>query len=130
MWLNGTLFKPDPVRPAIPIRGATKADIRIAHRGHKHMVAERGREHVRQAIVGAYDIVQRWNYWKPLEAVEYRLHETEPDPARHGEGTTCRNAAVMSAPPIVVRLANTPRIEPSSAKKCPIGRGSDRHTAG
>jgi hypothetical protein len=47
MWLNGTLFKPDPVRPAIPIRGATKADIRAAHRRHKQMIAEHGRERVR-----------------------------------------------------------------------------------
>jgi hypothetical protein len=103
MWLNGTLFKPDPVRPAIPIRGATKADIRAAHRSHKQMIAEHGREHVRQAIAGAYDIVQRWNYWQPLEAVEYRLHESEPDPTRHGEGTTCRNAAIY---PEVVKVAD------------------------
>lgn len=102
MWLNGTLFRADPVRPAIPIRGATLADIRVAHRLHKQMIAERGRHQARQAIASAYDIVHRWNYWKPLEAVAYRLHETEPDPTRHGDGTTCRNAAIY---PEVVKVA-------------------------
>ena len=103
MWINCTLFRADPVRPAIRISGAAKADILLAHRRHKQLIVERGRGPVRQAVAEAYDVVQHWNYWKPLDAVEYRLNELEPDPTRHGDGTTCRNAAMY---PELIKVAH------------------------
>ena len=103
MWINGTLFRADPVRPAIRILGATRVDILLAHRRHKRLIVDRGRGPVRQAVAEAYDVVQHWNYWKPLDAVEYRLNELEPDPTQHGEGTTCRNAAMY---PEVIKVAH------------------------
>jgi hypothetical protein len=102
LWLNGTAFRLDPVRPVFKLVGASKADIVIAHRRHQRLIRNRCRPEIRQAIADAYLIVEQWNYWKPLESVEFRLAELEPDETRRGEGTACRNAAMY---PEVVRLA-------------------------
>ncbi len=57
---------------------------------------------IRQAIADAYDIVEQWNYWRPLEAIGFRLIELQPDETQRSAGTACRNAAMY---PEIVRLA-------------------------
>lgn len=102
MWLNGTAFRVDPTRPVIKIVGASRADILLAHRRHQRLIRNHGRPAIRKAITDAYDIVEQWNYWRPLQAVGFRLIELQPDETQRGAGTACRNAAIY---PDIVRLA-------------------------
>lgn len=103
MWLNGTVFRVDPTRPVIKIVGASRADILLAHRRHQRLIRNHGRPAIRQAITDAYEIVEQWNYWRPLKAVGFRLIELQPDETQRGAGTACRNAAMY---PEIVRLAS------------------------
>lgn len=102
MWLNGTVFRVDHTRPVIKIIGASRADILLAHRRHQRLIRNYSRPAIRQAITDAYEIVEQWNYWRPLEAVGFRLIELQPDETQRGAGTACRNAAMY---PEIVRLA-------------------------
>lgn len=102
MWLNGTVFRVDPTRPVVKIVGASRADVLLAHRRHQRLIRNHGRSAIRQAITDAYEIVEQWNYWRPLEAVGFRLIELQPDETQRGAGTACRNAAMY---PEIVRLA-------------------------
>ncbi|MFV8283876.1 hypothetical protein ACNQPY_05060 [Mycobacteroides abscessus] len=102
MWINGPAFRVDPARPAVKIVGASRADILLAHRRHQRLIRHHGRPTIRQAITDAYDIVEQWNYWRPLEAIGFRLMELEPDETQRGAGTACRNAAMY---PEIVLLA-------------------------
>lgn len=102
MWINGPAFRVDPTRPVIKIVGASRADILLAHRRHERLIRHHGRPSIRQAITDAHDIVEQWNYWRPLEAIGFRLMELQPDEAQRRTGTACRNAALY---PEIVRLA-------------------------
>ncbi len=102
MWINGPTFRVDPTRPVLKIVGASRADILLAHRRHQRLIRHHGRPSIRQAITDAYDIVERWNYWRPLKPVGFRLIELQPEETERGAGTACRNAAMY---PEVVRLA-------------------------
>ena len=102
MWINGPAFRVDLTRPVLKIVGASRADILIAHRRHQRLIRHHGRPSIRQAITDAYDIVERWNYWRPLEPVGFRLIELQPEETERGAGTACRNAAMY---PEIVRLA-------------------------
>jgi hypothetical protein len=102
MWINGPAFRVDLTRPVLKIVGASRADILIAHRRHQRLIRNHGRPSIRQAIMDAYDIVERWNYWRPLEPVGFRLIELQPEETERGAGTACRNAAMY---PEIVRLA-------------------------
>ncbi|MBS1696373.1 MAG: hypothetical protein JST91_29660 [Actinobacteria bacterium] len=46
--------------------------------------------------------MEQWNYWRPLEAIGFRLSELQPDEAQRGAGTASRNAAMY---PEIIRLA-------------------------
>lgn len=102
MWINGPAFRVDPTRPVIRIFGASRADILLAHRRHERLIRHHGRSTIRQAITDAHDIVEQWNYWRPLQAIGFRLVELEADETRRGAGTACHNAAMY---PEIVRLA-------------------------
>jgi hypothetical protein len=102
LWLNGTAFRVDATRPVTKVIGASRADILLAHRRHQRLIHSHGRASIRQAISDAYEVVEHWNYWQPLEAVSFRLAELEPDETQRGSGTACRNAAMY---PEIVRLA-------------------------
>ncbi|WP_141098983.1 TniQ family protein [Mycobacterium avium] len=69
MWLNGTAFRVDPTRPIVRIVGASRADILLAHRRHQRLIRQHGRPAILQSVTDAYDIVEQWNYWRPLEAI-------------------------------------------------------------
>lgn len=101
MWLNGTAFRVDPTRPTVKIVGASRADILLAHRRHQRLIRQHGRPAILQSFTDAYDIVEQWNYWRPLEAIGFRLIELQPDEAQRGAGTASRNAAMY---PEIVRL--------------------------
>ena len=92
MWLNGTAFRIDPKRSAIKLVGAAKADAALSHRRHQWLITHRGRDATRQAVRDAYEIVEDWNRWRLLEAIEYRCQQLEPNPAERGLGTSCFNA--------------------------------------
>lgn len=94
IWLNGTAFRADLRRPTIKLVGAAKADVALSHRRHEWLITHRGREATRQAIVDACEIVEAWNRWRLLEAIDYRCQELEPEPAKRGPGTSCFNAAI------------------------------------
>ena len=102
MWLNGTAFRVDPTRPVVKIVGASRADILLAHRRHQRLIREHGRSAILRSVTDAYDIVEQWNYWRPLEAIGFRLIELQPDETGRGAGTASRNAAMY---PEVVGLA-------------------------
>jgi len=102
MWINGPAFRVDPTRPVVKIVGASRADILLAYRRHHRLIRHHGRPSIRQAIADAYDIVEQWNYWRPLEAIGFRLIELQPDETERGAGTASRNAAMY---PEIVRLA-------------------------
>ena len=102
MWLNGTAFRVDPTRPIVKIVGASRADILLAHRRHQRLIRQHGRPAILQSVTDAYDIVEQWNYWRPLEAVGFRLVELQPDEAQRAAGTASRNAAMY---PEIIRLA-------------------------
>lgn len=102
MWLNGTAFRVDPTRPVVKIVGASRADILLAHRRHQRLIRQHGRPAILRAVTDAYDIVEQWNYWWPLEAIEFRLIELQPNETQRGAGTASRNAAMY---PEIIRLA-------------------------
>lgn len=102
MWINGPAFRVDPTQPVIKIVGASRADILLAHRRHERLIRHHGRPSIRQAITDAHDIVEQWNYWRPLEPVGFRLIELQPNETERGAGTASRNAAMY---PVIVRLA-------------------------
>lgn len=102
MWLNGTAFRVDPTRPVLKIVGASRADILLAHRRHQRLIRQHGRPAILQSVTDAYDIVEQWNHWRPLEAIGFRLVELQPDEAQRGAGTASRNAAMY---PETIRLA-------------------------
>lgn len=102
MWINGPAFRVNPAQPVVKIVGASRTDILLAHRRHHRLIRRHGRPSIRQAIADAYDIVERWNYWRPLEAIGFRLIELQPDETQRSAGTACRNAAMY---PEIVRLA-------------------------
>lgn len=92
----------DPTRPIVKIVGASRADILLAHRRHQRLIRQHGRPAILQSVTDAYYIVEQWNYWRPLEAIGFRLVELQPDEAQRGAGAASRNAAVY---PEIVRLA-------------------------
>lgn len=102
MWINGPAFRVDPAQPVVKIVGASRTDILLAHRRHHRLIRRHGRPSIRQAIADAYDIVEQWNYWRPMEAIGFRLIELQPDETQRSAGTACRNAAMY---PEIVRLA-------------------------
>lgn len=102
MWLNGTAFRVDPTRPVVKIVGASRADILLAHRRHQRLIRQHGRPAILLSVIDAYDIMEQWNYWRPLEAIGFRLIELQPDETERGAGTAARNAAMY---PEIIRLA-------------------------
>lgn len=101
MWLNGTAFRVDPTRPVLKIVGASRADILLAHRRHQRLIRHHGRPAIQRSFTDAYEIMEQWNYWRPLEAIGFRLIELQPDETQRGSGTASRNAAMY---PEIVRL--------------------------